>query len=239
MGPIERTTPRRMVKLGAELLAIGAGVFLGLLADDWRDLRNERAAGLDALELVREDLRSDSAELAAVRSALLPRAELAPWLIRNQRVRAAPDSVLTVLGPVLLLPRYQRIRPSYIALRETGRLDLIQNVEVRSEMVAYFERTQEQFVQELSDWLSVRELLIAELNEYFVMSGSDTLRTVWPTPPDLTLTVDWPALRVDRVVVAIAARYSGLATVTANRAASLLQANSSLGALIDGELDDR
>ncbi|MDH3208744.1 MAG: hypothetical protein OEO79_19255, partial [Gemmatimonadota bacterium] len=199
-----------MVKLGAELLAIGAGVFLGLLADDWRDLRIQRTAGLDALELVREDLRSDSAELAATRSGLLPRSELAPWLIRNQQERVAPDSAVTVVGLVLLLPRYQRIRPSYIALRETGRLDLIQNVEVRSEVVAYFERTQEQFVQELSDWLSVRELLIAELNKHFVISGSDTLRTVWPTPPDLTFGVDWPGLRSDRVTLSIVTRYSGL-----------------------------
>ena len=236
---IERKGSRHIVKLAGEFLAIGAGVFLGLLADDWRDLRNQREAGLDALVLVREDLRSDSVELATTRSALLTRSELTPWLIRNHRARETPDSAVIVLGSVLTLPRYQRIRPSYIALRETGRLDLIQNDAIRSEMVAYFERTQEQFVQELSDWLRVRELLIAELNEYWMISGSETLQTVWPTPPDLTIGLDWPGVVGDRSVTMIATRYSGLGIVAAGRAESLIEVNSALATLIEDELNAR
>jgi hypothetical protein len=144
-----------------------------------------------------------------------------------------------VLGSVLTLPRYQRIRPSYIALRETGRLDLIPNEAIRAEMVAYFERTQEEFVQELSDWLVVREMLIAELNEYWMVSGPEALQTVWPTPPELSISLDWPGVVADRSMTMIAVRYSGLGVVTAEGAESLIEANSALAALIEDELNAR
>ena len=124
-------------------------------------------------------------------------------------------------------------------MRETGRLDLIRDAQLRSDLVSYFERTQEQFFQELSDWLDVREALIAEYNEYWIFSASDTVSSVFQGSGDLDYTFDWPALTGDRAAMTIAVRYSGLAAVTARRAGSLLEANAELGRSIDVVLSAR
>ncbi len=57
-------------RLIAEFVAITAGVFLGLLADDYRDFRMDRESEKEYLQLLAEDLNRDYEVLVDVRTSI-------------------------------------------------------------------------------------------------------------------------------------------------------------------------
>jgi len=60
----ERAGRKRVLTLAGEALAIGLGVFLSLWADEWRTNRNIEADSRESLARVRQDISSDTLELA-------------------------------------------------------------------------------------------------------------------------------------------------------------------------------
>ena len=78
--------PRRMAlvqRAAVEFLVIFAGVTLGLLADDWRQERQESLEAQRALLLLEDDLVRDSAELAGSRGVLRGHSAATAWIQRN------------------------------------------------------------------------------------------------------------------------------------------------------------
>lgn len=137
MAFVRGSTIRRLL---AEFLAIFAGVVLGLLADDWRQARVDRADGADALRLIAADLASDSAELAGRLDAVRADVEAASWLTRSwDRADAPADSTERALNRFYLTAYYQPSNATYESLKSGDRLHIIRDDGLRSRIVHYFQ----------------------------------------------------------------------------------------------------
>ena len=128
----------------AEFVAIFAGITLSLLADDWRQGREDRAEERSLLLGLMADLRADSAEQAAVFRFAQRHTRGAVWLrLRLEHGPQIPeDSLQFRLGDVTFSTSYDAVSATYVALKDGGRMSVVENDELRDRIISYYERTQ-------------------------------------------------------------------------------------------------
>ncbi len=132
-------------KIGAEFLAIFAGVVLGLLANSWRQTRQDRVQESFALHEMVADLQADSAELAAVDQRARQWDSAGLWVARHRGVAVPGDSAVTAVGPLFHIYVYRPQRAAYVGLRDAAELGLVRDRALRRQVVDYFE-TQQAYV---------------------------------------------------------------------------------------------
>ena len=135
-------------RAGAEFIAILAGVTLALLADDWREYRNDREEERVALQEIIQDLVADSAALDEMLQLAQGQTEAAFWAQGNFGEDLPPDSALQGIRPLGFLAFYQPAKSGYVGLRDSGRLALVLNGDLRRRIVTYYESTQT-YIQQL------------------------------------------------------------------------------------------
>lgn len=129
-------------RLTAEFLVIFAGVVLGLLADDWRQDREDRDRERIALAEILADLEQDSVTLAAMGRRAEAWNEAGLWVTRNQGASINPDSAVARIRPVFRFTVFRPQRAAFVGLRDSAELDLIRSRELRRLIVEYYESTQ-------------------------------------------------------------------------------------------------
>lgn len=152
------------IRLLAEFAVIFLGVTLSLLADDWRQSRNDLEAERRALQGLLVDLEDDSAALAQLETQTVTHDRAAMWLY--QRVgdpEVDADSVIQRLGATQDFGVFGLLRASYTGLLSTGQLGLIRDETLRREIITYYENLQPQ-VSSFYDiyyeiWYPFRELV--------------------------------------------------------------------------------
>lgn len=107
-------------RVTAEFIAILAGVTIALLADDWRDSRNDRAEEKTALEEVMTDLEADSVDLATQGRMLRRTEEAALWLLRRTQDHPPPDSINRRVTRLFFYATYEPLSAGYTGLRDSG-----------------------------------------------------------------------------------------------------------------------
>ena len=141
--PPSRRGRRRAVRLVAEFFTVFIGVVGALLADDWRERNSERRTAREGLAQVHVDLLLDSTEFLALRESVREQERGAAWLLVHlARPDVPPDSVTRVMSDVTTGRLYQPSGPSYRSLRDGGNLHLLEDTELRGEIVRYYEDTQ-------------------------------------------------------------------------------------------------
>ena len=164
----------------AEFLAIFAGVTLSLLADDWRQGRENSAEERVLLTSLVADLRADSAELASVLDWAHRHGRGAVWLrLRLDEGPPIPeDSLQFRLREVTFSTNYDPVTATYVALKEGGRMSVVEDSELRDRITDYYEREQSARVNvhrtvrdEINRW---RETFYA----YFEVPVSDTTTVI-------------------------------------------------------------
>jgi hypothetical protein len=126
----------------AEFLAILAGVTIALLADDWRDYRNDRSDERVALEEILRDLETDSLELAAQYGRMRVTERSSLWLLRHASGDPPVDSIIRRTSSLFFFNPYRQVSSGYGSLRDSGRLSIILDTELRRSIVEYFEVSQ-------------------------------------------------------------------------------------------------
>jgi hypothetical protein len=130
----------RYARLLLEVVAIFGAVFLGFLADDYREYRGDRTRERELLSQLMRDLVADSAQLTEASLPSANRAAALTWLHNNLRRLDVPrDSVIDVLGHVEISTQYSPVTFTYTGLKTSGRLDLIRDDALRDQLVNYFE----------------------------------------------------------------------------------------------------
>jgi len=196
---------------------IVASILLALAADAWWDGVQDRRDQREAVSLLRADLSSDSLQLTGLTRTIATRDSAAAWFLRNRtRPDPPPDSVRLMVARIYTLDRYPRPRAAYLTLRDSGRLDLIRDDEIRVALVQYFEQVQVQLVQQFSDWLAVREHVITQLNPHARPSAPSSLRSTGPREYDPNWA--WDEIRADDELMMLLIRYGGLASDIAAQA---------------------
>lgn len=217
----------------AEGLVIIVSILLALAADAWWDGVQQRRGESEALTALRADLSSDAVGLASVGRALAARDSAAAWFLRN-RDAASPlrDSLQYEAGLLLTLGRYQRSQAAYLSLRDGGRLGLIRDDGLRNQVVAYFEQEQEAWVQQLSDWLKVREDVIARLSLHGrPLAPADLARTIPATSsglPGFDPNWAWDEIRTDDNLMVLLTRFGSLAGQLSRVSGSLTAKSAAL-----------
>jgi len=127
-----------------EFLVVAVGVLAALGVDAWQDSRREHALAQQYLHALADDLVQDSAILSLIDS-ILTQKEVDLTILRSvadgSDPNVSPDSTINLLYPSALLGwRLPAIRSAaYTELISSGGLGLIDDVELRSGLVSYYE----------------------------------------------------------------------------------------------------
>jgi hypothetical protein len=214
----------RYARLLLEVVAIFGAVFLGFLADDYREYRGDRTRERELLSQLMRDLVADSAQLTEASLPSANRAAALTWLHNNLRRLDVPrDSVIDVLGHVEISTQYSPVTFTYTGLKTSGRLDLIRDDALRDQLVNYFE-DRVPYLQILTDGVLREEDEWWNLLAPHVSFEPHPTLATWPKISD----VDLSSLRADRRLAWATADFGNWSQfdVTASRRA--LELNRSL-----------
>ncbi len=172
--------PRTITRILVEFAIIFAGVTLGLLADDWRQDRMDRATERLALEDLSEDLLRDSVQLEQVRLVAQGWDQAALWARRADPRSVTAEQAADHMAAASSMTIYQPVTSSYSSLKDSGQLDLIRDAELRRQIVGYFEQRQPSMVGMYE--IAQEQFLEfqAALWPYFVQSVADSATSLFP-----------------------------------------------------------
>ena len=131
-------------KMVLEVIAIFLGVTLGFLAEDYRESRDDRRRGSEVLGQLLQDLNLDSLDIDPIGPQSATRETLTLWLNNSAATRFPVDTLQAVLDSLgrTGLASYEASSFTYSALRASGRIDLLRDVDLRRRIVHYFEDRQ-------------------------------------------------------------------------------------------------
>jgi len=126
-------------RYGGELLIVFVGVWLSLLAEDWRQGRVDASIERSAMQRMAEDLNSDLADLRLN----LARAEVGVTagrqLLTHQWQELSSEDLHRSLSAIQFCSTFIETPAEYLALRNSGRLNVIRDADLRRRVVALYE----------------------------------------------------------------------------------------------------
>jgi len=127
--------------LAAELLVVVIGILLALQADALREEWSQDREGLAALRLIQGDLRSDSVALASALLSLESEDRAVRRLAQHfsNQEPVSPDSLAVAFRSATLVPVWISSGSAYWGLRDSGRLGLIRDEQLRAGIVDYYD----------------------------------------------------------------------------------------------------
>ncbi|MDX1568287.1 MAG: hypothetical protein R3223_10840, partial [Longimicrobiales bacterium] len=124
-------------------LAIFLGVSLSFLAEDWREDLNEVEDGLRSLQGIVADINQDLGPAASLARTDSIATEWGLWLHRNWERDALPvDSVDQALQALHSGAPYTPVRSEYESAKYAGRLQYLENPELRQQITQLYESSQ-------------------------------------------------------------------------------------------------
>jgi len=223
-----------------EFVAIFAGVSLGLLADDWRDHRNNLRDEVTALELIHADLVSDTSELSFALSPPRRHERAVYWLVHRWDDPSAPvDSIQAALRTFMFLNSYQFRNAAFTSLKEADRLSLIRNDTLRAQVVQYFEEVQVNVDQFLTVLFAEREKTWALLSPYVRWPKPTDPDTAWPLSGPLMLVAPWSEVRSNNSLANAVSALGAVATLSRQIGDRAIEQNEALRLAIEAELVKR
>lgn len=196
------------LRLSAEFGVVFLGVTVGLLADDWRQSREEREYEVAALEGFLSELESDGAALARLSREKHVDDISAMWVrTRIGKEDVPADSAASRIQAIFGGHQYEPSRATYAGLRSSGLLALIRDDELRSSIIDYYENRQPKLIRYLEAydeiWMPLRRALAQDwrisyppgTDSYDIRAEGAAIRPLrswsqFPTDPDLSYYLD-------------------------------------------------
>ncbi len=133
----------------AEFIAITVAVYLGLLADNYREYRLDQVKESEYLGLLAKDLDSDLETLQYTRLGIEAQAQAAELIHRAVGgENIAVPNMEKAFSQLFLTWTYEQQRPTYIGLRDGLGLHIISSHELRSALTNYYEIDQMRLQQD-------------------------------------------------------------------------------------------
>ena len=136
-------------RIAAEFVAITVAVYLGLLADNYREYRLDKDRESEYLDLLAKDLDGDLESLEYTRQGIEHQAKAAELIhsaAAGKNVSVA--DLEKAFSQLFLTWTYEQQRPTYLALRNGLGLHTISSSESRSAITEYYEVDQERLQQD-------------------------------------------------------------------------------------------
>ena len=190
---------RLAVRLLAEGAAICAGVFMALLADEWRSARSEREEARAGLELILGDLHADSLAFERQRRESRSQAEAAAWLMTVWNSQGPPrDSVENALFKLGVGNTLEISRSAFEGLRDSNRLRFVENESLRSGIKSYYE-TRQIMLSKFYDLVLAQQFRLEFLTmpPYVENRAGSGSRGLWPANESVRLRQPWTAISAD------------------------------------------
>jgi len=190
---VDGDTGLRLKRAVINFLAIFLGVSLSFLAEDWRDDLNEVEDGLRSLRGILADIDQDlpAAQNLAVADSIAIQWGL--WLHRNwERTDLPRDSVDRALQAHHTGAPYTPVRSEYESAKYAGRLQYLENQDLRQQITRLYESTQP-FLVHVYDLRTDFTLEVWRL-----LRPYESYRTTFAgggTVPAVHLEADWSELR--------------------------------------------
>lgn len=135
-----RSYRRRIRRYGAELLVVFVGVWLSLLAEDWRQKRSDSRTERSSVNRMAEDLESDLVDLRVNLARAEAGVTYGRWLLaRGGNAGASTDSLALGLSAIQFSSVLVENTGEYEALRNSGQLGIISDAALRRRIVALYE----------------------------------------------------------------------------------------------------
>ena len=170
--------PLAWTRIFAEFFAITAAVYLGLLADNYRDYRTERASEGEYLQLFERDLNRDLQALATTRQGIADHADAAQLIHSALGGTEIPAGSLEDAFSVLLLTwTYQAQRPTFVSLRDGVGLHIIEDAKLRSALIDYYEVAQRLLQQDhMANYSRAQQRLRIGLGQHVRIAPPDRFK---------------------------------------------------------------
>jgi len=170
-------------RLIAEFVAITAAVYLGLLADDYRDFRKDRVSEQEFLRLIAEDLDRDYEILVDLRKDIEIKS------VGAQLINGSPDkteisveSAEEALSELFFTSGYDSQRTTYLGLRDSAQLDLISSPSLRASLTSYFEVQQPLLKSSVTEFGQFQQRVRARAGRYVRILPPDRFDTLLLLP---------------------------------------------------------
>lgn len=173
----------------AEFVAITVAVYLGLLADNYRENRLEKFIESEYLDLLAADLDSDLETLEYTQSGIAAQAAAAALIHRAAGGDEIPVPELEKAFAQLFLSwTYEQQRPTYLALRSGLGLHIVSNREIRSALNDYYEVEQMRLQQDyLKNYDHARWRLRELLGKHVSFLPPDEFDSLISVPDDFNV----------------------------------------------------
>ncbi len=227
-------------RLTAEFIVIFLGVTASFVAEDWREVRDDRRAELSALEQIHDELVADSIDLANVRPGLRRHRRSAAWIRSvESRLDVPRDSVAAALRTLAYHVQYQPRRATLQSLQATGGLGLVSDDMLRRDILRYYEEEQAKVFHfraehnELATrlyetwWLHVRH-----------RSRQDPETPLTDPPPTVEFVGSWRDLRADARILNWIAGVGTIAGITSDYIDDQIELNVALRQRIRAVLEE-
>jgi hypothetical protein len=133
----------------AEFVAITVAVYLGLLADNYREYRVDKKTEREYLRLLAGDLDSDLETLQFTKQGIEAQARAAQSIhsaVGGEDI--AISDIEKAFSQLFLSWTYEQQRPTYLALRDGIGLHIISSQELRAALTSYYEVEQMRLQQD-------------------------------------------------------------------------------------------
>jgi hypothetical protein len=182
------SSPRPWQRIFAEFVAITAGVFLGLLADDYRGYRAERATEREYVDLFEQDLDRDLESLKVTRGWLENHANGALTIRRAVgHADIHSDSFDRALSVMFFTNTYDWRRSTFVSLRDGAGLHVIEDPSLRSTLTDYYEVSQVGLQAYIADYRMAHQRLRLWLGRHVRFMPVEEFDELWPLPEDMSL----------------------------------------------------
>jgi hypothetical protein len=170
----------------AEFFAIAAAVYLGLLADNYREFRAGKATESEYLTLLAQDLDSDLSTLLYTRQGIEKQARAAELIhgATAGKPVMVPD-LERAFSQLFITWTYEQQRPTYLALRSGLGLHVLSDFELRSALVSYYEIDQMRLQQDyITNYDRVQQRLRTRLDKHVRFLPPDEFDSLMAIPAD-------------------------------------------------------
>lgn len=159
-----------------EFLAIFAGVFLGLFADQWWQERHQRHQERVVLMDMLQELEEEAPDMRSVLRQARAWSEAGLWVTQNVGADIGGRSAWSALSPLFFRSSYFPRSAAYVSLRDAGQLELIADQALRQQVAAYFETNQQDTYSHHLRTLAVYDELVRVAREHFAWRLFRTMR---------------------------------------------------------------
>jgi hypothetical protein len=176
-------------RVTAEFVAITVAVYLGLLADNYREYRSEKVREREYLGLLAQDLNSDLETLQYTRSGIEAQARAAELIHRAVGgEEIVVQEIEKAFSQLFLSWTYEQQRPTYLALRDGLGIHIISSQELRSAVSGYYEVDQQRLQQDyLANYNHARWRLRESIGKHVRLLPPDEFGTLSSVPDDFNV----------------------------------------------------